>query len=164
MAGRTMKLRDANGEYTIMRDEGRVTVRVTVNGGQPVPTCPGADGTVRVGAHPARTAWTAIAGDVRWVFLDGQVHTFEAVQANARRRTGGHHGTLAAPMPATVIRIEAAAGDRVARGAVLIVLEAMKMELPIRAALDGVVSAINCSVGDLVQPGVGLIEIDEISS
>lgn len=160
MASRTLTLRDANGEYPITREGGRVTV----NGGEPVPASPGANGTVRVGAHPARTAWTAIAGDVRWVFLNGQVYTFETVEANARRRTGEHHGTLAAPMPATVIRIEAAAGDRVARGAVLIVLEAMKMELPIRASFDGVVSAVNCSIGDLVQPGVGLIAIDEISS
>jgi 3-methylcrotonyl-CoA carboxylase alpha subunit len=43
---------------------------------------------------------------------------------------------------------------------VLIVLEAMKMELPIRATSDGRVTAIHCREGDLVQPGVTLIEVD----
>jgi biotin carboxyl carrier protein len=42
---------------------------------------------------------------------------------------------------------------------VLLTLEAMKMELPIRAARDGIVSAILCAPGDLVQPGPPLVEI-----
>jgi biotin carboxyl carrier protein len=67
-------------------------------------------------------------------------------------------------MPATVVRVQATAGDRVSRGDVLIVLEAMKMELPIKAPFEGVISAVNCRAGELVQPGVGLIEIDEIAS
>ena len=50
-------------------------------------------------------------------------------------------------------------GDRVARGDTLIVLEAMKMELPLKAPVDGVIAAIACQVGDLVQPGIPLVEL-----
>jgi biotin carboxyl carrier protein len=157
---RTLLLRGDGTEFSVTTSEGQVTV----NDGEPIVARPGPAGIVHIGEGARRIAWVAMAGDVRWVYLDGRVHTFEAGQAGARRRTGGHHGMLAAPMPATVIKVEAAPGDSVARGDVLVVLEAMKMEMPIKAPYDGVISAVNCRPGDLVQPGVGLIEMDEISS
>ena len=63
------------------------------------------------------------------------------------------------PMPATVVDVRAAVGDTVTAGATVIVLEAMKMELPIKAPRAGVVKAVHCGKGDLVQPGVSLLEI-----
>lgn len=99
------------------------------------------------------------AGDIVWVFHDGVVHEI-VTEERAERRRGAHaQGTLTAPMPATVIEIKVAAGDPVTRGDILIVLEAMKMELPVRAPGDGVVTAIHCRPGDLVQPETSLIEI-----
>jgi acetyl-CoA/propionyl-CoA carboxylase biotin carboxyl carrier protein len=62
-------------------------------------------------------------------------------------------------MPATVVRIAVKNGDAVKQGDVLIALEAMKMEMPIRAPRDGVVQSIDCREGELVQPGVPLIQI-----
>ena len=50
-------------------------------------------------------------------------------------------------------------GDVVTRGQPLLILEAMKMEHAIAAPRDGRVSAVNCSEGELVQPGVDLIEL-----
>jgi acetyl-CoA carboxylase biotin carboxylase subunit len=82
-------------------------------------------------------------------------------RAGERRRMGGHPGSLMAPMPATVARILAQVGQRVSRGETLLILEAMKMELPVKAPSDGAVAAIHCAEGELVQPGVPLIEIDE---
>jgi biotin carboxyl carrier protein len=41
-----------------------------------------------------------------------------------------------------------------------VILEAMKMELPIRADTDGTVASVSCKPGDLVQPGVPLVEIE----
>jgi biotin carboxyl carrier protein len=99
-------------------------------------------------------------GDKRWVFLDGDVFELEVVRAG-RRRGGSHHGSLSAPMPATVIRVNTEAGARVKRGDTLVVLEAMKMELPVRATADGTVTAVKCRVGELVQPGTPLVEVDE---
>jgi acetyl-CoA/propionyl-CoA carboxylase biotin carboxyl carrier protein len=62
-------------------------------------------------------------------------------------------------MPATVVRIEVSAGQTVAKDTLLVMLEAMKMELPIRAPRDGRVTAIHCRIGEIVQPGVPLLEI-----
>ena len=62
-------------------------------------------------------------------------------------------------MPATVVAIHAEVGKAVNEGEAVIVLEAMKMELPIRAPRSGTVKAIHCTKGELVQPGVNLIEI-----
>jgi biotin carboxyl carrier protein len=62
-------------------------------------------------------------------------------------------------MPGTVIDIEVVIGQRVRAGDILLTLEAMKMELPIRATREGIVSAIRCARGDLVQPGPPLVDI-----
>jgi biotin carboxyl carrier protein len=63
-------------------------------------------------------------------------------------------------MSATVVRILVKPGDKVSNGDVLIALEAMKMELPIRAPRDGVVRSIHCKPGDLVQPDQQLLEME----
>jgi acetyl/propionyl-CoA carboxylase alpha subunit len=98
------------------------------------------------------------AGDTTWVFHDGFV--YEVIGAGAPRRRGASAlGSLTAPMPATVIEIKVAPGDRVTHGDILIVLEAMKMELPVRAPGDGRVTAIHCRPGDLVQPETSLIDL-----
>jgi len=110
-----------------------------------------------------RLAWAVDAGDLRWVFLDGDVHLVE-VDAPRRARMPGAGGpgpeALSAPMPATVVKVLAAAGQIVARGDVLVLLEAMKMELPLRAPHDAVVRAVRCAAGDLVQAGVALVELE----
>jgi biotin carboxyl carrier protein len=116
------------------------------------------DGAVRVGG---RTAWVVRDRDTRWVYLDGRCYEIHEPRRDARRRAAGHHGALTSPMPATVRRIAVAVGDSVKAGDTLIVLEAMKMELPVRATHAGTVAAITCREGELVQPGVPLIELDE---
>jgi biotin carboxyl carrier protein len=65
-----------------------------------------------------------------------------------------------APMPASVVAIRVTPGQAVEAGDTLIVLEAMKMELPLRAPRSGTVTSIRCRKGELVQPGVPLLEID----
>ena len=100
-------------------------------------------------------------GGDTWVFVDGRVHVIStaptAGRPTARR---DDEFALAAPMPATVAAVHVTPGQPVARGDVLITLEAMKMELAIKAPRDGSVRAIACSVGDLVQPGVPLVELE----
>ena len=113
------------------------------------------DGIVRIGGL---TLWVAATPDARWVFLNGRVFELSVLRPRARRRVG-HDSSLSAPMPATVRRIAVAVGDVVKAGDVVIVLEAMKMELPIRAAETGTVRAIHCVEGELVQPAVPLLEV-----
>ena len=76
-----------------------------------------------------------------------------------RRRSGSTAGkSLTAPMPATVIKLQVAPGDAVKKGDIVVVLEAMKMELPVRALGDAVVSAVCCREGELVQADATLVE------
>lgn len=136
--------------------------KVTVEGSEfTLSTQP--DGSVRLdGGHAAQRGWTATSADTVWVFVDGRVFAFERAHTGTRRKRGGvHHGSLSAPMPATVRRIDVKAGDVVKKGQTLILLEAMKMELPVRAASDGTVTSVNCRDGELVQPGTTLVELDE---
>ena len=113
---------------------------------------------VRDGDRTERV-YAIVDGDTTWLFHDGIVHQF-LTEERARRATAHHHGSLTAPMPATVIAVNVTPGDHVARGQILVVLEAMKMELPIRAAGDGVIAAVHCSPGDLVQPNVSLVDLE----
>ena len=149
-----IKLSHGDNEYEIDLVDA-TTVRIN---GREIEVRKDRDAAVRV---QNRTAWSIRAGDARWVFFDGQI--FELIEARtaSRRRTRGHHDALSAPMPATVRRIAVAPGDRVNPGDVLIVLEAMKMELPVRAAHAGTVRAITCREGEMVQPGVPLIDLTE---
>ena len=62
-------------------------------------------------------------------------------------------GSLLAPMPGTVVRVEVAAGDRVEAGARVVVMEAMKMEHTITAPAAGTVTEIRVAVGDQVDGG-----------
>lgn len=154
LGGRKVVLRDQSGvEHAVeLGQDGSVVVSDRM-----IRVVTTRRGEVRAGE---RTAWLVDDGTLRWVFIDGQVYTFEAQAPGARRpRPARHDGGLSAPMPATVIKIPVSAGDRVRAGDVLIILEAMKMELPLRAATDGIVASIGCHVGELVQPGQDLIEI-----
>jgi biotin carboxyl carrier protein len=67
---------------------------------------------------------------------------------------------LSSPMPATVVKVFVVPGAAVTRGDTLIALEAMKMEMPIRADRNGVVKAIHCREGELVQSGQTLVELE----
>lgn len=67
---------------------------------------------------------------------------------------------LAAPMPATVRAIVVQPGAVVAAGDTLVRLEAMKMELAIRAPAAGRVATVDCREGDLVQPGRPLVTLE----
>jgi biotin carboxyl carrier protein len=99
--------------------------------------------------------------DAREVFIDGRVFRFQLTTASERRQKGGasHVDSLTAPMPATVVKVLVEPGREVRRGDTLIKLEAMKMELPVRAPHDGVVKAVRCREGELVQAGVRLLDL-----
>jgi len=136
----TVVLRHGDREYRVEVLDGRVVV----------------DGEA---VDPPPQGLSVADGDIRWVFVNGEVYEFE-VQRPGRRRSAAHHGSLAAPMPATVRKVMVEAGASVKKGDTLLVLEAMKMELPVRAPGDGIVKKVACREGDLVQAGVPLVEFE----
>jgi biotin carboxyl carrier protein len=64
-------------------------------------------------------------------------------------------------MPGTVIRVAVAPGDRVVARQPLVVLEAMKMETPVVAPYEAVVSSVNVAEGDRVAGGTVLVELED---
>jgi 3-methylcrotonyl-CoA carboxylase alpha subunit len=68
---------------------------------------------------------------------------------------------LCAPMPGKIIAVHASQGDRVRRGQLLLVMEAMKMEHSILAPHDGVVEQLRYRVGDQVEEGAMLVSLHD---
>jgi 3-methylcrotonyl-CoA carboxylase alpha subunit len=62
-------------------------------------------------------------------------------------------------MPGVITKILVKEGDVVAKGAALLILEAMKMEHQITAPRDGTIASINCKEGEMVQPGLDLVTL-----
>lgn len=110
-----------------------------------------------------RTAYAIRGPEGTWVSFDGRIYVVPPAGARAPAREHGHAGdedaALSAPMPATVVAVNVTSGQPVKRGDALATLEAMKMELVVRAPRDGTVGRIDCRPGELVPPGVRLIEL-----
>ena len=114
------------------------------------------------GSGIRRLAYAVRDKNRTWVFLDGRTYVIEPDDRDTPQRV---HATddqvaLSAPMPATVLAIKVSPGDEVAAGDLLILLEAMKMEMPITAPRAGRVKSVACREGELVQPGVPLLELE----
>ena len=112
--------------------------------------------------------WT----DLSVVASAGQYHVFSraghavlqrvdplAGSAQAADALGG----LNTPMPGKLIRMDVAVGDTVAKGQVLAVMEAMKMEHSIASPRDGVVSEVFYAVGDQVAEGQALLTLQDVT-
>ena len=132
-----------------MSDAGKTEVRALGDGRYLVST-DGATQLVCAASTPAGT----------WVFIDGQTFLIGSGTDGTTGRRNNDQTALSAPMPATVIAVNVAAGETVQAGDVMVLLEAMKMELPIVAPRDGVVRRVACRGGELVQPGEPLVELE----
>jgi len=140
---------DARGEVTI--EGGEATWRVTAMGGGEYDV---------VAGERRRRVFVTGPPERRDVFIDGRTFTIEVSRAGERRaRAAAHADALAAPMPGTVVNVLVAPGQSVHRGDTLLTLEAMKMELPVRAPHDGTVKTIHCREGELVQAGARLLDL-----
>jgi biotin carboxyl carrier protein len=110
----------------------------------------------------AEIVYVAGSADERWAFWNGQVFRGGRVASpHAARRSGSGDTAqaLTAPMPATVISVRVQPGAAVKKGDTVVILEAMKMELPIRSPADATVTAVHCREGELVQPDAVLVEL-----
>ena len=115
-----------------------------------------ADGSL----HSFVWAW---AGSSLELWLDGTVFVFERVERRRQRERESSVGgaDIVALMPGTVEQILVQPGDPVERGQTVIIMESMKMELSVAAHRDGVVKQIPVGLGQQVDKGMRLLELEE---
>ncbi|HEX6177263.1 MAG TPA: biotin/lipoyl-containing protein [Thermoanaerobaculia bacterium] len=118
----------------------------------------GNDAEIRVGDKTYFVPFAVDGTRVSFVF-DGETYSADVSDKGARTKPRQRDHSMAAPMPGVILKILVAKGDVVTKGTPLVVLEAMKMEHQIVATHDGTVGAVNCREGELVQPGVDLVEL-----
>ncbi len=100
--------------------------------------------------------------------LGGSASGGTATAGPAPRRHAASHAVdtatgdaVKAPMQATVVKVAVAEGDKVIKGDLVLVLEAMKMEQPIVAHKDGVIGLVNAEAGSTVSSGHLLLAISD---
>ncbi|HEY1135008.1 MAG TPA: biotin/lipoyl-containing protein, partial [Nocardioides sp.] len=92
--------------------------------------------------------------------VDGQRWRFEQPDPFTASAAAAGDGALVAPMPGTVTGVAVQVGDTVAEGAVVVTMEAMKMELALRAPFAGTVTSLAVAVGAPVALGALLAEVE----
>jgi len=109
----------------------------------------------------SRTIVTVVpVGDERYVFTRVAMQRLRLADPLAHAgEDAAHRGHLTAPMSGTVVAVLVKVGDAVARGAPLLILEAMKMEHTITAPTAGTVNAVHCREREQVREGVELVGV-----
>ncbi|WBO21921.1 acetyl/propionyl/methylcrotonyl-CoA carboxylase subunit alpha [Sphingomonas abietis] len=96
-----------------------------------------------------------------YVFDDGEKIAIKT-RYDASAGASLSDGTLTAPMPGRIVAVEVAAGDAVAKGQRVVVIEAMKMEQALLAPFDGIVAELGPAAGAQVSEGTLLARIEPI--
>ena len=97
-------------------------------------------------------------GEALWVLAEGRAWRFDRVDPLAPPAAAGEGGDgLAAPMPGRIVAVDCGPGAAVHRGQVLVVLEAMKVQMRLAAPRDATVAAVRVAVGDLVDERTDLV-------
>ena len=127
-------------QYTLVSREG---FEMTLDNGQRFKAAVGT---------PGRDGEAMVMSGGREALLSGS--------AKKMKKGAGHAAGLASPMPGKIFKIVKEAGSDVKKGEPILILEAMKMEHSIRSDKDGKVKKIFYKVGELVQGGVILAEVE----
>jgi len=98
-------------------------------------------------------------GERRQLWVNGSMVHYRRVQEEGAASSPASARSLSASIPAVVSEILVEEGESVTAGQKLILLESMKMVMPIQAPHDGVVRRLNCAAGEAVQPEVPLVEV-----
>ncbi|MGO9426973.1 MAG: acetyl/propionyl/methylcrotonyl-CoA carboxylase subunit alpha [Steroidobacteraceae bacterium] len=120
---------------------------------------------VEVAGRALRLAVREFAGDVA-LFYDGRQvrlrasRTEDALQATAPADTG----SLITPLPGTVVAVHVSPGERVARGAPLLTIEAMKMEHTLTAPYAGLIERLPFGLSERVAAGEILVELSPLDA
>ena len=137
--------------------------RLEIDGSQvPLQAVPDRTGAWLVETHQGRRRlWVAVRGDERLVFCDGKVHSLrlhdpEHADEDAAAAAGPN---LSADMPGKVVAVKVNTGDQVTAGQAVLIMESMKMETELTAAVSGTVAAVHVTEGQVVGQGDALLDI-----
>lgn len=151
---RVLHVADDGDALRVRDDEGTLAVALVEDAdGHVVARIDGA--TRRVALHARGDGVSVHDGAQRW--------RFERLPAWASTAAAGDAGgsRVQAPMPGKLVLVRVAAGDAVREGQEVAVMEAMKMELALRAPRDGVVAAVRFAAGDFVEADAVLLSLED---
>jgi len=103
------------------------------------------------------------AGDDIYLFSQGSQERYHVSLNNYEAAlVDAFNGSILSPMPGIIRDVRVVPGDHLTSGAVVVILEAMKMEHSLTAVANAKVEAVNCAVGEQVEAGVILVTLGEI--
>ena len=147
-----VRLRRANGAWLILPGTDEVPGAISRN----------ADGQISLTLNGARERIAAtITGETLTLRRHGKTFRFRLPSPSDTDEETEAGGRLIAPIPGQVTQVVAEPGMAVARGDLLVILEAMKTVFRLTARADGIVATLHCSAGEMVQEGQTLVTFEE---
>lgn len=122
--------------------------------------CDGRWATLEIDGIRQRHAYRLAAGQLSLFTRPGSLRLEDRTQALVSGLASVSSGTLKAPMDGAIVDVLVAEGSPVSKGQLLVVLEAMKMEHPLKAGIDGVLKRLQVRVGDQVKNRQILLEVE----
>ncbi|WP_213940796.1 acetyl/propionyl/methylcrotonyl-CoA carboxylase subunit alpha [Pseudomonas sp. dw_612] len=122
--------------------------------------CDGHQATLEIDGIRQRHAYRLDAGQL-WLFTrPGNLRLVDRTQMAVTSQVSVSSGTLKAPMDGAIVDVLVSEGSTVSKGQLLVVLEAMKMEHPLKSGIDGVLKRLQVRVGDQVKNRQILLEVE----
>ena len=122
--------------------------------------CDGRTAILEIDGIRRRHVYRLDAGEL-WLFTGpGSLRLVDRTQALVSAQVSVSSGTLKAPMDGAIVDVLVSEGSTVVKGQLLVVLEAMKMEHPLKSGIDGVLKRLQVSVGDQVKNRQILLEVE----
>jgi geranyl-CoA carboxylase alpha subunit len=116
--------------------------------------------TLEIDGLRQRHAYRLDSGHL-WLFSHpGSLRLEDRTHAVIDSQTSVSSGTLKAPMDGAIVDVLVSEGSPVSKGQLLVVLEAMKMEHPLKAGIDGVLKRVQVKVGDQVKNRQVLLQVE----
>ncbi|WP_263144373.1 acetyl/propionyl/methylcrotonyl-CoA carboxylase subunit alpha [Pseudomonas sp. RIT-PI-AD] len=120
--------------------------------------------TLEIDGVRRRLAYHQVA-DHLWLYgRSGALEFIDITRQPVDGRRSVGSGTLTAPMDGAIVEVRVSEGAQVTQGELLLVLEAMKMEHPLKAGLDGIVRRVAVKAGDQVKGRQVLLEVEPLET
>ncbi len=160
---RTFVFRHGHDEHKVLRRYGPTSATLEIGGRQlPFAFAARADGGIDVTLGEMKTGVSAVI-EGRQIYLRTRNGRFELHWSDpfgVEEEESAGQDRIVAPLPGTVVALLAQEGAVLEKGDAILTLEVMKMEQTLRAPFAGTLKQLKCKVGDIVQEGVELAEIE----